>query len=391
MQNADVSTVQIAGDRALSISDIRGKESFVQVPLKIVDLFCGCGGFSLGAEAAGLPPTLAFDIDPILTSSYERNHPGTKLVLSDVGKVSGADILRDSGGPISGLFGGPPCQAFSSIGHRNLNDPRRTLLGHFFRLVKELTPAFFIMENVRGLSYTDAKPELDNALELIPPNYRILGPLVLDAGKYGAATKRQRLFVVGYDPSIVDALTAFDIEQKREPTVTVEDAISDLVNAENVGSDNGFDVWKAFQRKQISAYAKKLRQSDHSFTGHKRTAHSDEVVSRFMKVVPGTTEQIGRHPRLQWGGQCPTLRAGTGSDRGSYQSVRPIHPAEPRVITVREAARLQGFPDRFRFHPTIWHSFRMIGNSVSPPVSKMLFELIAERMDTGSFLKQAAE
>jgi DNA (cytosine-5)-methyltransferase 1 len=87
--------------------------------------------------------------------------------------------------------------------------------------------------------------------------------------------------------------------------------------------------------------------------------------------------------RLAWGGQSPTIRAGTGADRGSYQSVRPIHPSEPRVITVREAARLQGFPDAFRFHPTVWHSFRMIGNSVSPIIAHRLLSLIRDRLING--------
>jgi DNA (cytosine-5)-methyltransferase 1 len=92
-------------------------------------------------------------------------------------------------------------------------------------------------------------------------------------------------------------------------------------------------------------------------------------------------DKIGRHPRLAWGGQCPTLRAGTGADRGSYQSVRPIHPSENRVITVREAARLQGFPDSHLFHPTVWHSFRMIGNSVSPIIAKAVFQAIRSKVE----------
>ena len=97
-------------------------------------------------------------------------------------------------------------------------------------------------------------------------------------------------------------------------------------------------------------------------------------------IGQGHMDPIGRHPRLAWNGLCPTLRAGTGSDRGSYQSVRPIHPEENRVITVREAARLQGFPDNHLFHPTVWHSFRMIGNSVSPIMAEAIFSAIAAHL-----------
>nr|WP_249812095.1 DNA cytosine methyltransferase [Bradyrhizobium sp. 188] len=108
-------------------------------------------------------------------------------------------------------------------------------------------------------------------------------------------------------------------------------------------------------------------------------------------MKPGEIDSVGRHPRLSWEGQCPNLRAGTGKDKGSYQAVRPIHPEEDRVITVREAARLQGFPDSFRFHPTVWHSFRMIGNSVSPIIAQAILSLIAERMGAAQQVQMAAE
>jgi len=364
--------------------------SFVQGEFQIVDLFCGCGGFSLGARAAGFTPRLAFDIDPILTASNAVNHPLTKLVIADLSKVEGAEIRRELGS-VDGIFGGPPCQAFSDIGHRKADDPRRTLLGHFFRLVAELEPAFFVMENVKGLGYADARPVLDRGLELVPGKYRILGPIILDAAEFGAATRRPRLFVIGYDPARVDPIAVSDIEAKKLKPATVRAAIADLAMAAPIGDEGGFDRWKIKQLGRPSTYAAGLRTEDGTFTGHRRTAHTAEVVERFEKVAQGGVDTVGRHPRLNWEGQCPTLRAGTGNDRGSFQSLRPIHPDEPRVITVREGARLQGFPDSFRFHPTVWHSFRMIGNSVSPIMSKAIFSLIAERIDTRKQLQTAAE
>lgn len=371
--------------------DNRGKASFVQGGVKIVDLFCGCGGFSLGAGAAGLVPKLAFDIDPILTSSVSTNHPHTKLVLADLSEVSGADIIREIGPTIDGIFGGPPCQAFSAIGLRRDDDPRRSLLGHFFRLIAELKPAFFVMENVKGLGYSDARHVLDRALEKVPGHYKLIGPVVFDAADFGAPTKRPRLFVIGYDPGRLDALSVSDIEAKKHAPATVRDAIADLSNAKQLGEFGGFDRWKITHKGRPSSYAASLRGVDGTFTGHKRTTHTQEVIARFNEVQQGKVEPVGRHPRLSWDGQCPTLRAGTGSDRGSYQSVRPIHPDEPRVITVREGARLQGFPDNFKFHPTIWHSFRMIGNSVSPIMSQAIFSLIAERFGVRSQGAIAAE
>ncbi|EFN7879408.1 DNA cytosine methyltransferase, partial [Escherichia coli] len=107
-------------------------------------------------------------------------------------------------------------------------------------------------------------------------------------------------------------------------------------------------------------------------SGFLGTIHTDEVINRYKKLSFGETDKISRSQRLNPNGFCPTLRAGTGSDKGSYQAVRPIHPTQARVITPREAARLQGFPDWFRFHPTKWHSFRQIGNSVSPLVAEAM-------------------
>jgi DNA (cytosine-5)-methyltransferase 1 len=363
----------------------------VQGQPRIVDLFCGCGGFSLGAQAAGFGPKVAFDNDPILTSSYTTNFPTTKLIRATLRTLEGSDIKRELGGVPDGIFGGPPCQAFSDMGHRKTSDPRRSLLHHFFRLVAELTPGFFVMENVRGLGYANARPFLDRSLELVPSRYTILGPLPLDAAEFGAATRRPRLFVIGYDPKRCDPIRTSDLDAMKIPPATVRAAIGDLHSARMVDDVDGFDTWKITQRGRPSLYASNLRTNDGTFTGHRLTVHTADVRSRFARLKPGAVDPIGRHPRLSWDGQCPNLRAGTGKDRGSYQSVRPIHPEKPRVITVREAARLQGFPDNFKFHPTIWHSFRMIGNSVSPIIAHAIFSLMAQRMDLGRQLPIAAE
>ncbi|QBB70871.1 DNA cytosine methyltransferase [Pseudolysobacter antarcticus] len=349
--------------------------------MKLVDLFSGCGGFSLGAHRAGFSVPLAFDLDPILTSSYNYNFPSSKLVLTDIAKLSGAEIKKMIGSEVGGIFGGPPCQGFSSIGRREFDDPRRKLLFHFFRLVSEIMPPFFIMENVVGLSYEDAKFELDSAIGIVAKDYNILGPLIMDASDFGAATRRRRLFVIGIASEFSDAISTQDIDELRMPAQNVHSAISDLAGAKFVGDDEGFDIWRIKDRIKFGPYASNLRNREGIFSGNRKTVHAEHVIKRFSEVIPGGTDTIGRHVRLRWEGQCPTLRAGTGSDRGSFQSVRPLHPEEPRVITVREAARLQGFPDLFRFHPTIWHSFRMIGNSVSPVQSQALFVALRRKFE----------
>lgn len=348
----------------------------------LIDLFSGCGGFSLGAHRSGFHVAAAFDKDPILASSYPVNFPDTRLFLRDVEKLTGEDLLAAAGGRIHGIFGGPPCQGFSNIGRRDPADPRRQLLDHFFRLVAEVKPAFFIMENVRGLGNPDSIGLLERALLRVRGDYALLGPHIWDASQFGAATKRPRLFVIGVHKDQGEAMTLQDITNLNRPATTVREAIGDLEGAIAVGEQDGFDVWRITRMGRPVEYVRRLRAPDQCFTGHRPTTHTATVVKRFETVAQGDIDEIGRHPRLRWDGQCPTLRAGTGSDRGSYQSVRPIHPDLPRVITVREAARLQGFPDSHIFHPTVWHSFRMIGNSVSPIIAEAIFTAIASKIPT---------
>jgi DNA (cytosine-5)-methyltransferase 1 len=358
--------------------------------MKAIDFFCGTGGFSRGARAAGFDVVAAYDIDPILTYSHSRNFPGTKLHLTDIGSLTANQVRADAGTEIDLIFGGPPCQGFSSIGRRNKNDPRRSLLQSFFKLVGDIAPSAFVMENVLGLGFQDAAPELELALCRLPKRYKLVGPVALDAADFGAATKRKRLFLIGYDPSRCNAISLADIFAKRMQAVTVADALSGLDTARELASEGKFDLRKMDARKRLSDYATGLASKDRLFTGDMRTKHTPMVIERFSSVRQGESDKVGRHPRLAWDGQCPTLRAGTGADMGSYQSVRPIHPEENRVITVREAARLQGFPDNHLFHPTIWHSFRMIGNSVSPIMAEAILTVVAQKIVSRTLQKNVA-
>ena len=348
-------------------------------------MFCGTGGFSHGAHMAGFEVAAAFDLDATLTSSYTANFPHTNLVLHDVAELTAERIELEAGGRVDGIFGGPPCQGFSAIGRRDITDVRRKLLWHFFRLVHELQPTFFVMENVRGLLYPENIGELESAIEHVSDIYDVPEPSVWDASEFGAATKRHRLFVVGVHKDRGEAVTRKDIAVLKRPAATVRQAIVDIAGASFVKDDeSGFDLWRLQKRGRPHEYAKalRIRQGEFAghFTGHRTTRHTDKVVERFSAIPQGGLERVGRHPRLAWEGLCPTLRAGTGADLGSYQSVRPIHPEENRVITVREGARLQGFPDWHKFHPTVWHSFRMIGNSVSPIMAHAVFQAIATKL-----------
>lgn len=362
----------------------------------VIDLFCGAAGFSLGAHLSGFRTALALDIDETLTSSITLNLPEITLKIADITKIGAYDILREgkvARGKIAGVIGGPPCQGFSLIGRRDPSDPRNALVSHFFRIVREMKPRFFVMENVPGLLAGDAKTTLDDALNSLS-GFEIVGPTLVDAWDFGAATRRERVVVLGYNKEYVDAIEEKDFEAEHVKTkASVRDAIADLPEP------NGCD-WLPYRKKEDSAlsnYARRARMlpeqglgceiaraklMDKQVSGIKATNHTKEIVEGFGEIKPGTTDRISRCPRLAWSKPAPTLRAGTGPDKGSYQSIRPIHPCEDRVITVREAARLQGFPDWFQFHETKWHSFRMIGNSVSPLLSAALLKVASERLES---------
>ena len=361
--------------------------------MRAVELFCGTGGFSRGAHRAGFEVAVAYDNEPNLTYSYEKNFPATVLKRVNISHLTGEQVLADAKGPVDLIFGGPPCQGFSMIGKRDENDPRRSLLKKFFEIVRDARPRAFVMENVEGLLWGSAREELNEALGLVS-DYVVSEPKVLDAANFGAATKRRRAFVVGFltdDP--IQPPESFDFETLRQfetEAATVKDAIWDLKSIwKVVDEDDGTDVWRLRANARSSAYAEKLHAPARTLTGNKRTAHKKHVLARFSTLLPGGFDPIGKYPRLRWDGQCPTLRAGTGADKGSHQAIRPIHPSEDRVITVREAARLQGFPDEHRFHPTIWHSFRQIGNSVSPIIAEAVLSAVRDRLIASQFAEAA--
>ncbi|WP_427184859.1 DNA cytosine methyltransferase [Bordetella bronchialis] len=363
----------------------------------LIDLFCGCGGFSLGAELAGFHSLVALDIDPTLQSGYKKNFPNTKAIEGDVGQVQKADWRQFIGNVRpDGIIGGPPCQGFSRIGKRSKDDPRNSLIHHFYRHVEELRPKFFVMENVEGLLDDDSRDVLITAIDRVSARYQILGPIIVNAADFGAATNRRRVIVVGLDLTDCNSMAVEDIVPTRGTLATVADAIQDLpAPIPDRGEKDDFG-WAAYPaNRSLSHYAQALRDlpppglgwteaieqlQNGLVSGQFETRHTSAVRRRYAETKAGTCDRISKSHRLRWMGQCPTLRAGTGAEKGSFQAVRPIHPAEGRVITVREAARMQAFPDWFVFHPTKWHSFRMIGNSVSPSVSYGILHKIIQAM-----------
>ena len=362
----------------------------------VIDVFAGVGGMSLGAARAGFSIALAIEKDPHIARAHKLNFPDARHLEDDVSKHDGKSLLEKAqlaSGTLTGLIGGPPCQGFSSIGRRNKKDPRNDLFAHFFKLVSKTRPKFFLAENVPGILRKEYDGQRRHALGLAK-GYKLLPPFRIKASDCGAPTTRERVFFVGYDPECCPELTLEDfIIPVGIPQITVGTALKGLpirVKPTWLLEKQG---WRKIRRESSSYYWDRIygiiprglgeATALHYFeleslvSGCLGTRHAPEVAIRYGMLENGKMDRTTKSVRLCKDGFCPTLRAGTGSDRGSYQAVRPIHPTEPRVITPREAARLQGFPDWFQFAPSKWHSFRMIGNSVSPFVSEFILSAIA--------------
>lgn len=363
----------------------------------IIDLFAGVGGLSLGATRAGLNLRAAIEHDPYALSSHAKNFPNCIHSDSDVSKLSGTDILSLADiqpGQLDGLIGGPPCQGFSSIGLRKAGDERNNLFDHFFRLVQETQPKFFLAENVPGI--LDAKYDQlrKDSLSKVTNDYVVLKPIRVAANDYGAPTIRTRILFIGYKPEYIRNLTpASFAPDAATAKTTVFEALRGLPTHIDPNWQHEKAGWRVVDRpSQLTPFEQRLsgfvpdgvgdhdaltRYRNHGeVSGCLGTRHCPDVTRRYAALKPKNQDKISKSTRLTLDGFCPTLRAGTGKDKGSFQAVRPIHPTEPRVITPREAARLQGFPDWFVFHKTKWHSFRQIGNSVSPILAEAILLVI---------------
>lgn len=365
----------------------------------VIDVFSGVGGLSLGAARAGFNVVAAIELDGLALTTHRINFPNSAHLKKDVSVLSADElweILSLRPGSIQGLIGGPPCQGFSDIGRKIAGDPRNSLLGSFFRLVSQLRPAFFLAENVPGLLADRNAETRSAAFSWIPQDYVVLQPIKAKASDYGAPTTRTRVFFIGYDPDRVAAMTEADfVPALGAEDVRVANALRNLprLRAHWATSD---ESWRAVGELGDSAFERRIKdvvpalvgdpnaislyRSKRVASGFLGTVHTPETIRRFRALRFGQLDIVSKGTRLDPNGHCPTLRAGTGPERGSYQAVRPIHPRSPRVINPREAARLQGFPDWFQFHPTKWHAFRQIGNSVSPIVAEALLRVVRSRL-----------
>jgi DNA (cytosine-5)-methyltransferase 1 len=350
-----------------------------------IDFFCGAGGLSLGFKRGGFKIAAAFDSDPIHVKTHAINFPESTSICADVSALCGKQVRAlaslSADLEIDVIIGGPPCQGFSMIGKRNMEDPRNLLLLQFCRLIVELSPKYFVIENVSGLKYGAARKILAKALRYLKKaGYCWVSPIqIVNASDFGVPQRRKRVFILGYRRGLLKPTYP-------NPTMnrtTVKEAIGDLRGIGRTKALFSSDLYFG-KLGAPSRYARKLRLGSRNgkLTGCLRAVHTPIVVRRFKVTKPGEQERISRFVRLNSNSVAPTLRAGTAKEYGGFTAARPIHPTQHRCITVREAARLHSFPDRFVFNPTQWHGFRQVGNSVPPELAKHVAKKIRSALES---------
>lgn len=367
----------------------------------LLELFSGVGGLGLGLEQAGFHTSLAIEIEEITGRYASYNFPATRVLFGDPGDVRKLDkaALRIMDGAfgreVTLIAGGPPCQGYSLAGKKLTEDPLNSLVLEFARIVLELNPHSFLIENVPGIT-TSNSPHLAHAIKQLQKRYEVTEPTSLLASDFGVPQQRERIFVLGIRrdlgklPSFPEPshLVPSGTQQRLNvlpSTPVVWEAISDIPEVdEYIELIDGDRV--PYTKEPETEYQRVMRDTIHDpddlslrvvwdrkiCTNLRRTRHGADLLNRFAKLRYGQIEKISGIRRLSPDEVSTTIRAGTTKDRGSWSAPRPLHPFQNRVLTTRECARIQSFPDWFYFHPAKWHGNRQVGNAVPPVLARAI-------------------
>lgn len=349
-----------------------------------VDIFSGAGGLSLGAEMAGVHIAFAVENNKSAAETYRFNHPETPVLCADIHDINPLEHLPHLN-PNDQLivFGGPPCQGFSTSNTvtRNMRNPNNSLFEEFVRFVSVLNPDWFLFENVEGFMRFE-KGKIRN---LVKKCFEDLGYTVNDAlltaSDYGVPQHRNRYIMVGNRHGV-----AFQFPEKQEKVYTVADAISDLPTLANGQMEERMSY--ALSLSKASEYARKMRKGSKASMQNYVSRNADYVVERYKYIKQGQNWEAIPSELMQ------NYKDRNNCHSGIYKRLIPskpsivisnyrknmlIHPWTDRGLSVREAARLQSFPDTFIFKGTLMDIQQQIGNAVPPLLAKSTFESIIAR------------
>lgn len=356
----------------------------------VVDLFCGCGGFSKGFEEAGYNIRFGIDMwsDAIVT--YKKNFPNAEVLNEDITKISGKEILLKTGlnaNEIDVIIGGPPCQGFSVSGKRMIDDERNKLYKSYVQIVEELRPKMFVMENVPGL----VRLFKGKVAEQVLGDFTSIGYTVqmqiLSADNYGVPQQRKRVFFVGLRSDLATSGLLYQYpvpfmgNGTDRPAWTSKDAISDL---DFVPDDRVLGEDIPYSLPAENDYQIEMREGSNSVLNHSITLHNAKTKEIIAMVPDGGNykdlpEKLWstRKVHIAWtrmDSQRPCFTIDTGHNHH-------FHYKENRVPTVRESARIQSFPDTFEFIGIKTSQLKQVGNAVPPLLAKAIAGSIKAVLD----------
>lgn len=334
--------------------------------MKIIDLFCGIGGLSLGFEQAGFEVVSAVDMwaDAVKTYNHNRKDKVAQVIsVEDFNNDILPDLVKEH--KITGIIGGPPCQGFSTVGKREIDDPRNKMYLEFYKAVKMASPDFFVIENVKGMLTLNKGAFVKDLLARFGEKglgYTISYQL-LNAADYGVPQNRYRVFYVGIKDK------KFEFPKPLGFQLSAKDGISDLLHSDN--THYGSDPQNDFQRKMRGDQQHPMNQD--------YTCHTEQTVSIIsmipdggnIKSLPSEYWQVRKYNKAFE--RMSSFRPSNTIDTGHRNY---FHYAEPRIPTLRESARLQSFPDSFEVLGTRGSQYKQVGNAVPP----MLANVIAEEI-----------
>lgn len=361
--------------------------------LKVIDLFCGVGGLSYGfAHDDSFEIVAANEILPNMAKAYSLNHPRVRMYVEDIKGFGAEKIRKDLGvkkAEIDIIIGGPPCQAYSTVGKRSIGDHRGKLFQEAYRVVKEFNPQFFLFENVKGLLSMQEGRVFEKIISLFESlGYRVQYKL-LNAANFGAPQIRERVIIIGSklkNEFQYPSQTHFSAEENPnlfskglKPYLTLEEAISDLsfIRSGEKSFEYASEPQNEFQKKMRKNAPKKLM--DHN------APNNNAKLVKMMELLPdgGTPEDLPKelrptsgfkntYCRLWWNRPSTTITRNLGTPSSS----RCIHPKAPRALTTREGARLQCFPDSYQFYGSRSERNLQVGNAVPTVLSTALAKAI---------------
>lgn len=370
-----------------------------------VDLFCGAGGLSAGLEMAGFRVLAGIDLFEAAGKTFEGTHPHAKFIAEPIQDVSVTRLMDITGlrrGELTVLAGGPPCQAYSVYNHqRGMHDARATLFREYLRIVDGLQPEWIIMENVMGI-YSIGGGEAVRAIktELARLGYAV-EEKILKAEEYGVPQERRRVVFIGNRVGAAIKHPEPTHGPGRQPFVTVSDAIRDLPPLTN-GEDAG---QVAYLSPPTNGYQAELRGSAQSVMNHSAPRLGRANMERLEHIPPGgswrdiphellpagmkrakRSDHTKRYGRMRWDGLSCTVLTKCDIHWGAY-----IHPEQNRAISVREAARLQAFPDSVVFAGSKTDQYVQVGNAVPPLLGRAIGQAVKKVIEEQSQVWIAAE